>query len=394
MMPTYYEFFCPVKILCGKQAVDNIPYELEQLQARRPLIVTDPGVVQAGLLDVVIQAFSGAEAVIGGVFQDTPQDSSNLIVGQVARFYRENRCDALIAVGGGSVIDTCKGVNILVSENADDLMDFMGAYILKRPLKPFVVVPTTAGTGSEVTSAAVIANPDRNVKMSFVSPFLFPNLAVLDPRMTMTMPPRITAATGMDALTHAVEAYTCLQKNPVSDAYAAAAITLVRDHLITAVTQPRIETARLAMANSALLAGIAFTNALVGVVHGLAHAVGGVAHVPHGVANSIFLPFGMEYNLGRAADLYAELLLPLAGPEVFAQTAPADRARKAVSVVKDLKQKLYDLCGLPRTLKEAGLPKDKLEEIARTALGDGSLIMNPEAVDYDDALRLLQAAYE
>jgi len=394
MMPPYYEFFCPVKILCGRQAVDNIPYELDQLQARRPLIVTDPGVVQAGLLDVVIQAFSGAEAVIGGIFPDTPQDSSNLIVGQVARLYRENRCDALIAVGGGSVIDTCKGVNILVSENADDLMDFMGAYILKRPLKPFIVVPTTAGTGSEVTSAAVIANPERNVKMSFVSPFLFPDVAVLDPRMTMTMPPRITAATGMDALTHAVEAYTCLQKNPVSDAYAAAAIALVRDHLITAVTQSRNETARLAMANSALLAGIAFTNSLVGVVHGLAHAVGGVAHVPHGVANSIFLPFGMEYNLGRVADLYAELLLPLAGPEVFAQTAPADRARKAVSVVKDLKQKLYELCGLPRTLKEAGLPKDKLADIARTALGDGSMIMNPEAVDYDDALRLLQAAYE
>jgi len=393
-MPPYYEFFCPVKILCGRQAVDNIPYELDQLQARRPLIVTDPGVVQAGLLDVVIQAFSGAEAVIGGIFPDTPQDSSNLIVGQVARLYRENRCDALIAVGGGSVIDTCKGVNILVSENADDLMDFMGAYILKRPLKPFIVVPTTAGTGSEVTSAAVIANPERNVKMSFVSPFLFPDVAVLDPRMTMTMPPRITAATGMDALTHAVEAYTCLQKNPVSDAYAAAAIALVRDHLITAVTQSRNETARLAMANSALLAGIAFTNSLVGVVHGLAHAVGGVAHVPHGVANSIFLPFGMEYNLGRVADLYAELLLPLAGPEVFAQTAPADRARKAVSVVKDLKQKLYELCGLPRTLKEAGLPKDKLADIARTALGDGSMIMNPEAVDYDDALRLLQAAYE
>jgi len=394
MMPPYYEFFCPVKILCGRQAVDNIPYELDQLQARRPLIVTDPGVVQAGLLDVVVQAFSGAEAVIGGVFPDTPQDSSNLIVGQVARLYRENRCDALIAVGGGSVIDTCKGVNILVSENADDLMDFMGAYILKRPLKPFIVVPTTAGTGSEVTSAAVIANPERNVKMSFVSPFLFPDVAVLDPRMTMTMPPRITAATGMDALTHAVEAYTCLQKNPVSDAYAAAAIALVRDHLITAVTQSRNETARLAMANSALLAGIAFTNSLVGVVHGLAHAVGGVAHVPHGVANSIFLPFGMEYNLGRVAELYAELLLPLAGPEVFAQTAPADRARKAVSVVKDLKQKLYELCGLPRTLKEAGLPKDKLADIARTALGDGSMIMNPEAVDYDDALRLLQAAYE
>jgi len=394
MMPSYYEFFCPVKILCGRQAVDNIPFELAQLQAGRPLIVTDPGVVRAGLLDMVVQAFSEAEAVIGGVFQDTPQDSSNVIVGQVARLYRENGCDALIAVGGGSVIDTSKGVNILVSESSDDLMEFMGANILKRPLKPFIVVPTTAGTGSEVTSAAVIANPDRNVKMSFVSPFLFPNVAVLDPRMTMTMPPRITAATGMDALTHAIEAYTCLQKNPVSDAYAVAAVALVREYLITAVTQGRNEEARLAMANAALLAGMAFTNSLVGVVHGLAHAVGGVAHVPHGVANSIFLPFGMEYNLGQVADLYAELLLPLAGPEVFAQTAPADRAGKAVTVVKDVKQKMYEICGLPRTLKEAGVPKDKLEEITRTALGDGSLIMNPEAVDHNDALRLLQAAYE
>jgi alcohol dehydrogenase len=150
------------------------------------------------------------------IFDDVPPDSSLSTVRNAAAIYRENNCDAIIAIGGGSVIDTSKGVNILVSEGGTDLLKYSGAHNLPKPLKPFFVVPTTSGTGSEVTMVAVISDTDKGVKLPFTSYFLMPNAAILDPRMTQTLPPHITAMTGMDALTHAVEAYTCLGHNPVA----------------------------------------------------------------------------------------------------------------------------------------------------------------------------------
>lgn len=149
---------------------------------------------------------------IGAIYDDVPPDSSVGVVNDIVKVYRQNQCDSIVAVGGGSPIDTAMGVNIVITEEADDLMKFMGAEMLKKPMKPLVVIPTTSGTGSEVTLVAVISNPEKNVKMAFTSKHLLPKAAILDPRMTLTMPPHITAATGMDALTHAVEAYICLQK--------------------------------------------------------------------------------------------------------------------------------------------------------------------------------------
>ena len=394
MIPSYYEFFNPVKIMAGSMAVDNLPYELDQLGAKRPLIITDQGVVAAGLLQIVVDSFSGSDATIGAVYDETPVDSSNQVINALARLYRENECDSLVAVGGGSVMDTAKGINILIAEDADDLLEFMGAESLKKPMKPFVAIPTTAGTGSEVTMAAVIANPERNIKMPFTSYRLFPNVAILDPRMTLTMPPKVTAATGMDALTHAVEAYSCLQKNPMSDAYAVAAITLIREYLFTAVENGKDKTARFAMANAALLAGASFSNSMVGVVHSLAHATGGTCHVPHGVANAIYLPHGMEYNLKKAGELYGDLLLPLAGAEVFANTPKSQRPKKAIETIREYNRRLNGMCGLPITLKDAGVPKDKLEAIAAATINDGALTYNPREVTKEDALKLARAAYE
>ncbi|MBI5845504.1 MAG: iron-containing alcohol dehydrogenase [Deltaproteobacteria bacterium] len=393
-IPSYYEFSNPVKVIAGKVAVDNVAYELDQLGAKRPLLITDKGVVAAGLLQIVVDGFAGNDVTIGAVFEDTPPDSSNLVVNSVAKMFREAGCDSLVAVGGGSVLDTAKAVNILVTEGGDDLLQYMGAEIIKKPLKPFIAVPTTAGTGSEVTSVSVVANPDKKIKMAFTSFRLFPNVAILDPRMTLTMPPKITAATGMDALTHAVEAFSCKQKNPLSDAYAVTAIALCRDYLVRAVADGSDKEARFAMANASLLAGVAFTNAMVGVVHSLAHAAGGVCHVPHGVGNAIFLSVGMEYNLDVVADHYAELLLPLAGTDVYLATPPAKRAQKAIDTVKALNRELNRLCGLPLTLKDAGVPRNKLEDIAATAINDGSHTFNPKELEYNDALSLIKKAFD
>lgn len=393
MLPAYYEFFNPVKILSGRQALDNIPYELETLGCRRPIVITDKGIVEAGLIKILLDSWAGSDLVVGALYDETPPDSSNVVVNRVAEIYRSSGCDSIVAVGGGSVLDTAKGVNIVITEETDDLMKFVGAERLRKRMRPFIAVPTTSGTGSEVTMVAVIANEEKKCKMAFTSYTLFPDVAVLDPRMTMTVPPQITAATGMDALAHAVEAFSCLQKNPLSDGYAFKAVDLIRQYLVRAVENGKDEEARMGMANASLLAGCAFSNSMVGIVHAIGHACGGVCGVPHGVAMAILLPWGMEYNMKHCAVYYAELLLALAGPDVYVRTAPEQRALEAVKTVRQLNSTLNRLSGMPVTLKEAGVKREQFEQIARTAQDDGSLMFNREEAGFEDILKILEAAY-
>ncbi len=391
-MADLFEFNCPVKIVSGYKAITHLPFEMDLLGAKRAMIITDNGVVGAGLLKIVEDAVEGAKVKIASVFDATPVDSSNKVVNDVARIFKSNKCDSIIALGGGSCIDTAKGVNIVVRENTEDLMQFQGSDRLTKTLMPFIVIPTTAGTGSEVTAAAVIKDVDKDVKMPFVSDKLFPNLAINDPAMTMTMPPKITAATGMDALTHACEAYYCLQKNPVSDAFAAAAIKLIFENLVKCVEKPKDKKARLNMLNGATLAGIAFSNSMVGIVHAMAHASGGVANVPHGIANAIFLPFGMENNLKKVAKTIGEL----AGIMGLKHLPDDDmgKAKAAIKGVRDLNKNLHDLTGLPLTLSQAGVTEDQLEAIANHAINDGAGTYNPEEIDLKDALEIAKKAFK
>lgn len=391
MIPKYYEFICPVKILSGRKALSNLPYEITQLGSRRAMVITDKGVAGAGLIRHVKSAFADSDREIGEIFEDTPVDSSDRVVNKAAGIYRDKDCDSIVAVGGGSVLDTAKGVNIVISEKEDDLLKVQGVDRIRGPMQPFIAVPTTAGTGSEVTNVAVIRNEEAGVKMAFMSNKLYPHVAILDPLMTMTMPPKITAATGMDALTHAVEAIYGLQKNPVSDACGAAAIKLVSRYLVEAVENAENEEARMAMANAALLAGMSFSNSMVGIVHALAHACGGVAHVPHGVANAILLPYGMEYNTNKVPWAVAEVAGYLGDPA--GNLDMHDRAGKAVEYVRNLTRKLNGICDLPLRLKDAKVGKDQLEKIAKVAINDGALTYNPEEVTYEEALNVLKKAW-
>jgi alcohol dehydrogenase len=401
-LPGYYEFYCRVKIIAGHDALEKIPDALAQLNAGRPMIVTDKGVAAAGLINIVADAIKDG-VTIGAIADDVPPDSDLRVVNSLARVYREKECDSLIAVGGGSVMDTAKGINIVVSEKADDLMKFSGANALKRPLKPLIAIPTTAGTGSEVTLVAVIKNHEKHVKMLFVSYFLLPDVSIVDSRMTMSLPPAITAATGMDALSHAVEAYTGLAKNPLSDAHALAAIKLIGENLVKVTKNPQNREGRLAMANAATLAGIAFSNSMVGMVHTLGHSAGSVCGIPHGVCMAILLPYGLEYNMHKNGQFTAELLLPLAGAEVYAGTPKEQRTEKVITLIHRMNQELHEATGgrHPRFFKEMVdrdgvqmVPKEKLPDVAKTALGDGSIFYNPEELDYNDFLMVMEAAWE
>ncbi|MCX7679447.1 MAG: iron-containing alcohol dehydrogenase [Spirochaetes bacterium] len=406
MIPGYYEYCCRVKTIAGHNALEKIPIELMQMNARKPMIITDKGVEGAGLVKILlnsIKRIKGSPVSVKAIYDNVPPDSELKVVREAAKMYRTKGCDSIIAVGGGSVLDTAKGVNILVSLGGDDLMQYAGAGAVKQKLNPLIAIPTTSGTGSEMTLVAVIADHSRNVKLPFVSYFLLPDVAILDPRMTKTLPPALTSSTAMDALTHACEAYTCMGKNPISDATALEAIRLLASNVVHAVKNPNDPKSRLALANGSALAGMAFSNSMVGMVHMLGHATGGVCGVPHGVCMSIFLPYGLEYNLHRSGEFTAQLLLPLAGPEVYAATPKNVRALKAIECIRQLNEDLHNATGgrHARFLKEIigpdgkpMVPKEALPDIARTAMRDATQFYNPEDLDYNDCMMVLEHAWE
>ncbi|WP_180104387.1 iron-containing alcohol dehydrogenase [Acinetobacter sp. YH12108] len=394
MAKPYYEFFCPVKVIAGHAALEHIPFELATLGAKCPLIITDKGVRANNLLAPIEAAFESTDAKIAAIFDDVPPDSSLGTVRSAAQLYRDHDCDAIIAVGGGSVIDTSKATNILVSEGGDDLLKYSGAHNLPKPLKPFFVIPTTSGTGSEVTMVAVVSDTEKNVKMPFASYYLMPHAAILDPRMTQTLPPHLTAMTAMDAMTHAVEAYTCMAANPISDAYSTAAVKKVSANLFNVLDNPTDAQGRLELAQASTMAGIAFSNSMVGLVHSLGHALGAVAHLPHGLCMNLFLPYVLEYNKEVNGDKIAELLLPLAGADIYAQTPAHLRADKTIATILTMRDRIYSLTKLPRTLSETGkISEAQLDEVAEKALNDGSIIYNPKEASLEDLKSILKKAW-
>lgn len=402
IMPSYFEFCCRVKTISGNRALEKIPGLMTGMKAKKPMIITDKGIVAAGLIGVLKKAM-GNGVKIAAIFDNVPVDSDYRVVNAGAALYRSKGCDSIITVGGGSAMDTAKGVNTLVSMGGNNLLDYEGAGNIKQKLNPLIAIPTTSGTGSEMTYAMVISDPDRHIKMGFLSNFLLPDVAVLDPRMTKTLPAAITAATAMDAMTHAMEAYFCMAKNVVSDSFTLQAIRGISENLLNVIKNPGDLKGRLALANASAMAGASFSNSMCGMVHNLGHATGGVCHVPHGNCMAMFLPYGLEYNLHRSADIIGELLFPLAGPEVYAATPRKGRPEKVIELVRKMNQDLHDATGgrHPRFLKEVFdrngaqmVPRSALPDIARTAMGDGAKIFNPEELSLADNILVLEHAWE
>ena len=379
--------------MSGENALENLPHELKMMGAKKPIVLTDAILAKCGTLDKVQKAFKGFDIDVTETYTEIPPDSSIKVINEIAGIFKAKGCDSIIALGGGSVIDTAKGLRIVIEQGGNDIMDYMGLDSLPRKDRvAFAVIPTTSGTGSECTNVAVIANPDKNVKMEFISYDLLPDFAVLDPRMTETMPPKITANTGVDALVHAIEGYTCLQKNPLSQSYAFAAIRLITTFLPKAVLEGGNHEYRLAMSNAATMAGIAFSNSMVGLVHAIGHAIGGVAHVPHGIAMAILLPHVMKFNLETLKAAYAELLLPLAGAEIYATTPKEERAQKAIEFVAAF-IKQFESVGLPTKLSDAKVTEDQFDAIAQTAINDGAIVVNPIMATKEQVIEILKEAF-
>ncbi|MCF5886180.1 iron-containing alcohol dehydrogenase [Aeromonas veronii] len=393
-MSRYYDFFCPVKLLAGEQALEQLASELASLGAHRPLLLTDKGVNATGLATLLANVLAEGELSVAAIWDEIPADSSTAVVERIAKRYRELDCDSLVALGGGSVIDTAKAVNILTSMGGDHLLDYSGAGCLTRPLKPLAVVPTTAGTGSEVTLVAVIKDEASGRKVPFTSPFLLPQLAVLDPRLTQGLPLNITAATAMDAMTHAIEAFIGTAKNPVSDALALMAVEKIASALPQIIHDPQNKLLRLQLAEGSTLAGMAFSNSMVGLVHALGHSLGARCHLPHGLCMNLFLPTVLDYNRPEVDSELARLLLPLVGAERFAATPAHQRAEATITAIRTLRDTLWQAVKLPRTMSEAGVSdRSLLTEIRDLAVNDGALLFNRKDADREQLLTLLERAW-
>ena len=392
-----FEFFCPTKIVCGAHALDKLPGELESRGVTHPLVMTDAGLVKLGVAAKLTDVLDAA-GVAYEVFDQVPPDSSMDVVNEVARLYTERGCDGFVAIGGGSVIDTTKGAAASLACEGVDFATLQGSEILKADLPPLIAVPTTAGTGSEVTLVAVVADTKKHAKLSFTSYKLVPHAAILDPALTSSLPPKLTATTGMDALTHAVEAYTSIQKNPVSDAFAVKAIELIAENLPVACREGANVDARTSLALGSLLAGAAFSNAMVGIVHALGHSLGGLCHIPHGQAMMMLLPHCVRYNLDRGihAGLYGELLEHLAPARAAAlgpDASTAERDKAFCEHLFELNDLYHDQYGVPLALSELGVTREDLPAVAKQARYDGAALYNETEITLEDALEILEATY-
>ncbi len=450
MLPEYFEFSLPTKLVYGIGILSNINDAVGRFGKRKAMLVTDEILVKAGPVDKVKKGFKGTDIKIVCIFDQVPPNSTIQTVQKCAELGTKHKCDMIIAVGGGSVIDTAKVANLIIKKGGT-LEDHMGAYLLDRneELLPSIVIPTTAGTGSEVTKVAVIADTKNDVKLPFSEEQFLPQLAILDPEVTVSMPPKLTAYTGMDALAHAIEAYVDKEWSPASDALALHAIKLISDNILQASAKPDDLQARGAMLVGSFLAGVAFSHSMVGMVHGISHALGGVYHIPHGLANALILPEVMEYNLEEKVERFSEVAVAMGisfpqivsesqsliksasldlltklvnRPELDAfkgfmgsgpykarelavktlenfgfvdQWVRRQAAQAGIEKVRMLNRQLAYLTKMPLNLKDAGIDDKlaKLEQVATTAMEDGSMLYNPIEPEREAVIKIIKKVY-
>ncbi len=377
-----FSFELPTRIEYGVGVISKLGDELRLLKAQKVAIITDPGIIKAGLLDKITSILK-EEKLLYNVFDGVDPNPKDQNVERGAQVVRSFGADAMVAISGGSVIDCAKAIGVLVSHDGKRIKDFEGKTAVKKQILPFIAIPTTAGTGSEVTFSAVITDTENNYKMTVRSPFMAAKVALLDPKLTVTVPPHITASTGMDALTHAIEAYTVKVSEPVSDALALYAIELISNNLVNAVKNGEDIEARACMLVGSLLAGIAFSHSDVGSVHCMAEALGGVYDAPHGICNAVLLPYVMEYNVEFCLEKYSRIAQAMG--EVFYTIE--EGAMKAVERVKEL---AVDV-GLP-SFKSLGVKEEDLEKLADMAAKNISTESNPREMTKEDYLTLFRRA--
>jgi alcohol dehydrogenase class IV len=374
-----FKFFTPTHLVFGEGCSAEIGKRLRDLGAARALLVSDKGLARTGLVDRVAQALRDAGVAVV-VYDDVAENPTAGNVHQGRDLIRAHALDCVIALGGGSPMDAAKAMSALSAHEGEITEYEYGLRSFDRPGPLVVAIPTTAGTGAEATMGAVITDPRTHRKIDVVSPFMAPRLALVDPAVTATLPPALTAATGMDALTHSVEGYTATLAHPLTDAIHRLAIELLGKYLLRAYHDGADREARAQVMYASMIAGIGFPNSGLGAVHGLALPLGGQFGIPHGVANAILLPYVMRFNIPACRARLRRIADALG--------APVRSADGAIEQVFALRREMK----LP-VLKAFGVREEHLSALARDALGrNTNCVTNPRAVTEEDATSIYRAA--
>jgi alcohol dehydrogenase len=379
-----FGFFIPTVTLMGVGSHKELPARVKALGGTRPLVVTDKGITKAGLTAKIIRLVeeAGAKPVI---FDETIPNPTDENVHAGLKAYRENACDMIISLGGGSSHDCAKGIGI-VATNGGKISDYEGIDRSSKPMPPFIAINTTAGTASEMTRFCIITDLARKVKMAIVDWRVTPNIAINDPLLMAGMPPGLTAATGMDALTHAVEAYVSTIATPITDACALKAMELIARNLRAAVANGGDMVARDNMAYAEYLAGMAFNNASLGHVHAMAHQLGGFYDLPHGVCNAILLPHVQRFNMIAKVDRFVDIARAMG--EVVDGLSMRDAAELALKAIQTLSRDV----GIPVGLRSLGVKEEDLGTMAGNAQKDACGFTNPRCPTLQDVIEIYRAA--
>ncbi len=383
-----FVYFGPTKIIFGKgSSTAELESEINALGCSRAVVVTDPGIIKAGLSEKIVQTL-GDKCV--GVFSDVPQDTGIDVVNRGAALAREKGADIVISIGGGSVIDTAKCMCILLTEGGE-LANFEGIQLLTRPQTPHIVIPTTAGTGSEVTNVAVVFDQRKRQKILIVESYNTPRVAILDPQLTLTLPPLLTASTGMDALTHAIEAVTSIDREPISTGMALHAVRLISAYLPQCAEGGGNLYARGQMQLAATMAGWAICNSMPGLVHAMAHSIGAVSRIPHGVSCGILLPYCMEYNI-EGGEPETTAIYATVAEALGVGTRNDEPKRAATAAVKEISDFLKRIRH-PLKLSEYGVKEADILTAADLSMADGAIVNNIRFVlDKDEVLEIYRRA--
>ncbi|MBB2891527.1 iron-containing alcohol dehydrogenase [Flexivirga oryzae] len=372
------------EIVFGPGALAEAGYCALRLGAKRPMVVTDEGIIEVGWVSALQQHLHEVgltPVIVSGV---TPNPKEHEIAAAHTR-YAEEGCDVVIALGGGSAMDAAKGVAILAG-NGGRILDYGGVDQVQGRIPPMLMIPTTSGTGADVSQFCIVTDTTRRVKVTIMGRALVPDISITDPRLLVTMPEWLNAATGLDALTHGIEAFVSRAHNPLADVHALSAIGLVDQHLQRTVADPGDDGARVGMAQASLNAGLAFSNAILGATHAMSHQVGGLLDAPHGVINGILLPHVIRYNAKSSPERFLEIAARFG---IVVPGAPADEVADRLA---ERVRALGDSLGVPKSLSALGMTEADVELLSRNSLEDACITTNPRHSEAADIARIFREA--
>lgn len=379
-----FEFALPTKILYGNGIINEIGNVIKEIGNSRIMIVTDQGLIDSGLVDIALEQIKKSGIDFVEIFDQVEPNPRDTTVTEGYNIAKQKNIDLLIAIGGGSSIDTAKAIGVLLSHGGT-IQDYEGVGLLQKEITPLIAIPTTVGTGSEVTYWSVITDTKRHFKMSIGGHLIAPKVALVDPSFVANLPAPIIASTGMDALTHAIEGYTSTVSTPITDACGIYAIKLITNNLRNAV-YTHSDDAKANMLVGSLIAGICFGNSDIAGVHCAAEALGGLYDTPHGIANAIMLPYLMEYNYLSDTKKYAEIAEAMG--EDVSRLSLRDSAYKSVIAVRKLNDDLKIM-----SLRDVGVKEKDLEELSKRASVNVSVGSNPRDIAEKDFLEIFKIAF-